>query len=277
MDNFELNESDLNIETTPDNSAGESQPSPELFKYTAAGKEIEEDRDTVLKRASMGYDYAQKMQSFKQERSTFEQQMAEREAKIRDSENRWSAYDTYSKENPDWAEHVRQSWENRNSFGQSTDSTQMQGLTPELQREMSELRQFKDEFKGFMDSQKREREDAFLNESIDSTRKEYPDIDFSYSDPETGKTLEYKVLEHMQAHGLNNFRAAFRDFYHDQLLARAVTKAKEDTGKQLQERQQKGYITESDTPIGGIQQATNLKNKSYFELVEEGYNELGNY
>lgn len=279
MDNYGLNETDLEITGTEDgftdqasNSSENIPPAKEMFRYNAAGKEIEEDRETVLKRASMGYHYAQNMEQLKADRANLEAE----QSRVRESENKWSAYDTYSNENPEWASHVKNQWENRNQFGQSQDSTQANvDIPPALQGEMQELRQFRDEFKGFMSANKREKEDAELNGQIDSTRKSYEDIDFSYSDPTSGKTLEFQVLEHMQVHGLNNFRAAFRDFYYDKLLAREVTKAKEETAKGLQERQRNGYLAESDTPVLGIRQPNNIKNKSYFDLIDEGIKELG--
>lgn len=277
MDNFELNTDDLNVEPTEGQSftepqATEQAPAAEMFKYTAAGKEIEEDRETILKRASMGYHYAQNMQNLKAQREAFEQERQQKEAAIRESESRWSEYDNYAKANPEWANFVRQQWENRTSFnGQTGTQGTVQG-SPELQ---SKITQLENQVRGFMESQKREKEDAVLNDQISQTRADYSDIDFNYSDPESGKSLEFQVLEHMQAHGLHNFRAAFRDFYHDKLLARAVTKAKEETGKQLQERQQQGYVTESDTPTQGLQSPAGVKSKSYQDLIAEGMQELG--
>jgi len=278
MDEYNLNNVDLNAEGTTETVNTDVAPSQniapttsEMFKYTADGREVEEDRETVLKRASQGYHYAQNMQQLKTDRATFEQTIGEKEAKLRESEGRWSKYDDYARENPDWATHVNSAWENRASFN-GQEGTQG-NLSPEMQKEMSELRQFKDEFRGFLDTQKREREDMELNTQVEGTQKEYPDIDFKYSNPESGKSLEFQVYEHMQAKGLNDFKAGFRDFYHEQLLARAVTKAKEDTAKTLQDRNQQGYIGQSDTSFG-LNKPTSLRNKSYDALIDEGISEL---
>lgn len=280
MDNFELNEGDLSLGVEDTGNQVESHApqtsEPELFTYTAAGKEIREDRDTVLKRASMGYHYAQNMQQLKQEREAWQQSVQEKENALREAEGRWSQYDQYSRENPEWANFVRNQWENRNSFnGQEGTQANMGDVPESIRQEMAEVRQFRDEFKGFMTDQQRQREDAALAGQIDTTIKEYSDIDFGYSNPETGQTLEQQVLTHMATNGINDFRAAFRDYYHDQLISRAVTKAKEDTSRQLQERQQQGYIAESDTPLHGVRNPSNIKSKSYFDLVDEGIQELG--
>lgn len=280
LDNFGLEDGDLasgdTSTETPQENTQQTEAPAQTFKYTASGKEVEEDLNTILKRASQGYHYAQNMQQFNQQKQAFESERQRKEAEIRELEGKWSQYDQYAKENPEWAEYVRTQWEQRQLGLNGQQSTQTDSnVSPQLANEIAELRRFRDEFKGFMADQKREREDLELNGQIDQTRKEYSDIDFSHSDPETGKSLEFKVLEHMQAHGLNNFRAAFRDFYHDQLLARAVTKAKEDTATTLQERQQKGFIAESDTPFTGLKQATSIKNKSYFDLIDEGIQEFG--
>lgn len=222
----------------------------------------------------MGYHYAQNMAELKAQR----QELEKKEAWVKEAEGKWSHYDSYASQNPQWADFVRQQWENRSALnGNQTQMPQSDttGLSPELQREFAELRSFKDEFKGFMNAQRQEREDAALNNQIDETRKLYPDIDFSYSDPSTGQTLEQQILQHCQTHGINNFKSGFRDFYHDKLMARAVTRAKEETAKTLQQRQQQGYIAEGNTPFQGLKNPNSVRGKSYYDLIDEGIEELG--
>jgi len=286
-ENYGISESDFAITDQP--SENEDQPikaseisgdenSERLFTYTASGKQVEEPLETVLKRASMGYNYAQHMNEFKSQRAAWEESTREKEARIRELEQKWSPYESYAKENPEWAEHVRSSWENRTGGGfngqQSPQSTPEQVLPQHVRQELDELRSFRDEFKGFRDSMRQQNEDHALKQDIDSTVSEYKNFDFSRSDPETGKTLEYKILEHMQRNGINSFKAAFRDLMFDEIVGKEAMKAKEEAANAIKQRNQEGFVAESKEPAfkfsGGQPKA-----RSYFDLVEEGGRELG--
>ena len=280
---YELSENDLNIGTGDGDSGNaglstEPQPSEtnttqqvQMFKYPANGREIEEPLDVILKRASQGYNYAQHMEGFKRQQTELEQKRLQ----VEEQEKRWREYDEYARSNPEWANHVRNAWENRTSFNSNEQTGVNQNLPPEIVAELNELKQFRNEFKTHQENLKREREDLALNEQIESVRKEYPDIDLSYTDPESGKSLEWQIIEHAQANGISNFKSAFRDFYHDKLMSRAVTKAKEDAAKELQTRQQKGFIAQSDTPMLKNSSGRSTRNMSYFDLAIEGGKEMG--
>ncbi len=92
---------------------------------------------------------------------------------------------------------------------------------------------------------------------------------------ETGLTLEMRVLNHAQENGINSFRAAFRDFNHEKLVAIAASKAREDATKKRQMDAKNGLLGVSSTPMKGVQSAQNVKNKSYNDLVNEAKAELG--
>jgi pyruvate ferredoxin oxidoreductase gamma subunit len=93
----------------------------------------------------------------------------------------------------------------------------------------------------------------------------YKDVDFGYTDPVTGKSLEFQVFEHANLNGINSFQAAFRDFYHDQLMASAQTSAKENTAKAIQERNKSGFLGN----VSAAKPSTpSHKNMNYDELLE---------
>jgi len=279
---------DQNSSGVPGAGQGEIDPGSantdaekQFFKYTANGREVNEDIDTILKRASQGYNYAQNISQLKADREAFDKTVSEREAQVREAEGRWSPYEQYAKENPDWADHVRSQYENRYNFNGQQQNSQIDpnqtdaNLSPQLRQEISELRQFRDEFKSYQSSQKQQQEDLELNSQIESTKKSYEDFDFGYSDPNTGETVEHQVLRHMQTHGLNNFQAAFRDLFHTQILDKATTKAKETAMKEIQERNKKGFISESDksqfSNLNNNNKASNFKN--YHEAIDAYINE----
>jgi hypothetical protein len=246
------------------------QPSEKpSFEYSANGKTVKEDIDTILKRASQGYNYAQHMTSLKQQQSDLESRMKQ----AQELESQWKPYQEYAQQNPEWANHWKQAYDNRfNSFSgqqneqpsyQSQDNSEVSALKSQI----AELRSLYDKDK---ETRMVEQQDIELNNQINEVKSLYPDVDFSYSDPETGKSLEYAVLEHGSLHGITSFKAAFRDFYHDQLMQNAVSRAKEDTAKELQNRQKKGFMSTSDTPqLMTTQSRDSRKNMSYEQIIQE--------
>jgi hypothetical protein len=243
---------------------------PQRFKYTANGKEVEEDLDTILQRASMGYNYAQHMQSFKSEKDAFAQ---ERDS-INQLRQQWEPYDKYARENPEWADHVRQAWEQKVS-GIEQKAADGTALPEELRQEMSDLKQFKAKFEHFMTKQQEAEEDAVINKQFDELAKEYPEYDLKHSDPKTGMTLEMQVLEHARLNGIHSVRAAFRDLMWNDLVAKAQTKAKEQTAKEIAERTKKGFLAESNAPIVHKPLTKAGRGGSYLDGIMSGAQELG--
>ena len=287
MTDYGINESDFSADfdqgSTNENvevstTTQSNEPQPQTFEYQANGKTISEDINTILKRAGMGYNYAQHMQDFKQKQSDLESRFQQAES----IEKKWKPYEEYATQNPDWANHVRTAYEQRTTFnpdgtGQPIGQSPSNAQTPELQslmQELNELKKFRDDYNNDKQLMAQQQQDQELNEQIKGVQSEYPDIDFSHTDPTTGKSLEFQVLEHGNTHGISNFRAAFRDFYHDQLVSRATTQAQEQVAKSLQQRQQKGFMSSSDTPQLVTNNNTHsYKNKSYHELIMEGAQE----
>lgn len=281
---YDINENDLNIDNTEtvnpsQTSTPDATPNTQTFEYIANGKTISEDMDTILKRAGMGYNYAQHMNEFKQKQADFEA----REQQVSQTEEKWKPYAEYAEQNPEWGEHVRSSWENRTGFnsnglGQTPEQSGLnqntQTQSPELQQLASEFRSLKQAYEGDKQAQLQERQDSELNSQIAVVRKEYPNIDFSVTNPDTGKSLEHQVLEHGAMNGISSFRASFRDFHHDQLMKSAVSTAKETTAQELQQRQQKGFMSTSDTPQLVPNNNGSIRNKSYQQIVQEGGKEL---
>lgn len=206
---------------------------PQEFEYTIqGGKKIKESLDMVLKRAGMGYHYAQQMNVLNQEREKYKGY----DERIQGL-SRWEEYDKFAKDNPQWAEHWQNAWQSRTKALESNQGIQEDPRIADLERKLSELSKFKDEFGQFSNERKLERtarEDEKFSGEITHVAKQYG-VDMSQAD-EQGKSLEYRTLEHMKAMGLDgskpgHFHMAFRDLNFDNLLSRQKEKTLETQTK----------------------------------------------
>lgn len=250
-----------------------------MISYRASNRDLNEPLSTIIQRAQRGYDYAQLVSEHKQR----DDQLSQREQKIRELEGRWKPYEDFATQNPTWADHVKNAWENRFGFNPTTPQIdthpgmQNPNLPPELAKEISELRSFRDEYMQERKLRDEQKAQEALNSEIDKVRGQYSDIDFGYTDPGTGKSLEMQILEHGIRNGINSFGAAFRDFYHDQLIARAEMKAKESLQKEQQAKAKQGFIAEGTANMmqTTVPQTGQLKHRSYEDLLRQGVSDLG--
>jgi len=259
-------------QTVDGTNSSETQPapdSPELHDYTWKGKTISEDIDTLKKRASMGYDYAQSMADLKK-RDT---ELTDRLGKAEAIEQKWKPYDDYANSNPDWADRVNQAYENRFSSPETEIPQQdfsKAGLAPEISQKINQMDKFMQSYEQDQKLQVQSQEDTKLASEVTSVKEAYKDVDFGYTDPVTGKSLEFQVFEHANLNGINSFQAAFRDFYHDQLMASAQTSAKENTAKAIQERNKSGFLGN----VSAAKPSTpSHKNMTYDELIDRAAND----
>lgn len=259
------------VGTTPATFPSGTGTEPQRFKYQANGKEIEEDIDTILQRASQGFNYAQHMSDFKTQQDAFNQ---EKES-INQSRSKWEQYDKYATDNPEWAEHVKSQWDSRlNSVQENVESGA--SLPDDIRQELNSLKQFKSDYEKDVKLRQEAEEDAVLAGQFDSLAKEYPDYDMKFTDPKTGETLEMQVLEHARTNGIHSMRAAFRDMKFDDLLSKQVTRAKEETAKELAGRTQKGFLAEdSQSMVRKSISRAQRGSGSYTDDIMTGAQELG--
>lgn len=216
----------------------------EQLEYSVeGGKKVNEPLEMVLKRAGLGYHYAQKINGVNQQLERFNS-IEERNKVL----SKWEEYDKYAQTNPEWAKHVEDGWNNRQNVGQ------LKEANPEisaLRNELSELKKFRDEFVNKENQTKSASEDKQMATEIETVAKTYG-VDLSQAD-EQGRTLEWRVLEHMENLGQDGsksgqFTAAFKDFYFDNLLAQRIEKAKEKQVKEQSSRKDAGILGISRTP-----------------------------
>ena len=213
------------------------------LKYTANGKEISEPIETVLKRASQGYNYAQRMAEIKAQEAQWQKQLEESKSLA----DKYREIDEYARQNPDWFNHWNNAYQNRsqgfsNSPEQSGfDPNQITGLIEQkLQPHLGTLQEMQER----LNREKVEQENKLLDSQVQKTKQKYADVDFSASDPESGKTLEFKVYELMAQKGYDDFETAYKVLDHDNIVARQIEKAKADLVKAEQQKRKQGIVAE---------------------------------
>lgn len=250
---------------TPDAQAKPPEPSWQEDEYEAMGKKIREPREMILKRASQGYHYAQRMHELgiqAEKYKGYDEKLSQLQ--------RWQEYNDYAEKNPEWARHVEEAWNTRANMQQSNQETVQQQqfqLPPEVQQTLSELKAFRDETLTVRQQEQIQKEDKQFGDEIEETAKKFS-VDLSQAD-EQGRSLEWRVLEHMKSMGMDgskqgHFRAAFKDYYLDHLLERQKEQVKEQEAKTLEERRKAGILDVSRAPK--TRGAFNPSNHSYDEL-----------
>lgn len=276
-----------NIETTGEVAPPAQEPQKEKIvfdgpdallghklEYTANGKKVVEDIGTILKRASQGYNYAQLANGLK----TREQEILEKAQQASQMEERWSRFENYARENPEWYQHWSQAWEHRDQVGNQPQTDEGE-IEPRLAAMLEErLNPIQD----FIRSQEAERAEAQIREqdqrlqaAIDSTRKEFPSIDFEASDPETGKTLEYQVLEFASQEGIRDFNKAFKVFYHDKLIASKLEEEKAKWAKEQETRAKYGFLGEPKLATKTSQNGPDYAKSSWDQVADFAAKKLG--
>jgi hypothetical protein len=247
----------------------ESANTPKTWELAEGVSASEED---LLNYAKKGLEYDKNMQDWDKQKSEFQPLV-----------DKYKQVDEFAIQNPDWWTHVQQAYQNRDQQEVAQQETQQEtqqledaNLSPELQTMQNQL----NEVVQFINSQKQEQitrqqkeEDSLLDAEINSVRESHPYMDFSTPD-EKGFTLEQKVLKHAQEIGTGSFRAAFRDYAHDKLIAKAQEVGKENLGKTIEKQTKLGILgtsSKSETKM----KSSNPKGKSYDDLLKEGLEELG--
>ena len=259
-----------------DSTSGASAPraAPEL-EFTWNGKQIKAPySDPRIKQwASQGYDYAQRMAEFNRQQTEFQT----KSQRVQEYESRYKPVEEYIEKNPQWWEHVNSQWQalqgTQPGLGSDPNNPVLQKLTA-YEQKLSQIEQFIQSAQAEKRAEFESKENDARTKEIQSIRESYSDLEWNAPD-EAGLNLELKVLKHAQAIGTNSFRAAFRDFFHDELTKRASEAAKESVVKERQKQTKLGLLGKSQSPKAGITAPSDIKNQSYEELIQEGLKELG--
>lgn len=238
---------------TPAEGQAPAAPSPwwqeklnEGVEYTIeGGKKINEPLEMILKRAGMGYHYAQKMHQVNSQMEQFKQSQSQIEAL-----KKWEEYDAYAKQNPEWAKHVESTWNSRQNLQQSN---QANPEIAELKKQFEEQSKFLNELKSSREQEQSNTQYQSFAGEIETVGKSFG-VDLTQAD-EYGRSIEFRVLERMKELGLDgtkqgHFTAAFKDYYHDTLVGRQKEQAIEQHAKKQAELKKAGIREISRTPKG---------------------------
>lgn len=218
----------------------------EEWAFDSVGKRvIPESREQLLQWASGGRNYSQRAAELNAKEKAWTK---EREELVgyKEKFTGYSQVDDFAAKNPEWWAHVQESWKSR-EVPQGIDPNLARVLNP-LQEKVSKFEEYLGQIEADKREQAAEKDNQALDQEIASIRKSHPNIDLSAKD-ETGETLERRILKHAVEIQTGSFRAAFRDYLHDQLVTQANAKGKEAVVQDRALNAKKGLLGTSSAPV----------------------------
>lgn len=232
---------------------------------TVGGKEIKATIDKIKRWAEMGYEAPNKLGALQKQLEEYKA----KEATLSELEKKYGEVDKYARENPQWLETIMTAYQNRDQQpGQQGPAKEI----VELQNQMKEILTLKETLMAERQAAKAKQDEEAYFKDFNEIKEKYKDIDLE-SPGEDGKTLEFKILEHAQKNNIPNFKTAFRDYMHDELLSRTEQKAKEKVVSDRVAKSKLGILGTSPTPKTVVKDY--VKGKSYNDLEQEALQELG--
>jgi hypothetical protein len=198
-------------ETAPAEAAPQA---PQEYAFQHNGQEIKAPIDKVLRWAQQGYSAPQRIGELSQKLKDYEGKFKNYEG----WEKTYAPIDKWAKENPDKWQALFDGWQRAQFGGVSPDGnhTPPAALPKEVLDKLNQHDQFIQSQQQERAQERERRADHALDTEITSLRKQYSNIDFDAPD-ESGRTLEYRVLEHATRMGIPSFEAAFLHFNKAQL------------------------------------------------------------
>jgi hypothetical protein len=220
---------------------------------------------------SQGYNYSQRMAEINRKERDFQTQ-----AEKYKGYDRYDQINSYAKANPEWWKFVESQWASRSAFQPGAEAQpldpRLEAMIAPLLEKVEALNQWKETAEQKATREAQEREDSALQADIDAIREQNPTIDFDAVD-ETGRTLEQRICAHGSEIGTKSFRAAFRDYLHDQLVESAKAQSIAAQAKPKTAAPPRGTTTTS-TPRKA-ERSVQVKGKSYDDITKAVMDEYG--
>lgn len=268
--------SEIPMHSSEEPAAAPEAPSwdPSPFEFDWKGQKVRPDSlDKAKTWMQQGYNYSERAAELNRRQAEFDARFKDWEGKAKHY-SRYDEVDKYVKENPQWWEFVEQQWQQRGQQGQPQLDPNLEPIIKPLQEKLSQYDTFFQQLQQERQQEVIAKEDQALDAEISEIRKAHPNIDLNAVD-ESGKTLEQRILNHAMENGINTFRAAFRDYLHDQLVQTAKADSLQKEAKSTQIATKQGLLGKTPTPRKGIERAQNVRGKSYDALTQEALAELG--
>ncbi len=248
------------------------------WEFEWNGKKIAPDsQDKARTWMSQGYNYSQRMGELNKTQAQQKTEWDQRQSAFAEEQAKLSPYakvDEYARANPQWWAKVQQDYQ--------TAQQQAQGITPDFAQALKPIQEELGQFKTFLAQQQEakaaeeaSKHDGALDTEIEGIRKDFPNINLTSVDPATGMTLELRILKHAQSLGTTSFKAAFRDYLHDQLMEQAKANGLEANAKAAELNAKKGILGKTPAPVRGQQVSGFVRGKSYDQLARDGLAEFG--
>lgn len=236
------------------------------WSFKVGGKDVvPSDKSQVLTWAQLGYGANHKIAELNKQLETWKQ----KEASIKELEGRYGEVDKYVKQNPKFWQHIMDSYQRREQLENQNDPI-VQTLQ-KLEAKTQQYDQYIEQLQAKESQERMKQEDTAYQSQLGEMKKSYPKIDFDSPD-ENGHSLEYRVLDYAIKNGIRNFKTAFRDYYHDELVKMGAEQAKEKVAKDKFNTAKDGVIGMTDRPTRRMSE--DVKNKSYNQLAEEAIAEI---
>jgi hypothetical protein len=232
------------------------------YSFNVNGKNIEATPEQLVKWAQQGYDAPNKI-------GEYNKKFQEYETKYKPFE----AIDSFAKQNPEWWQHVVQSYEQRAVQAAKMDpNNPLASEIAQLKNQLAEFGQFKNQILDERTKAQHFNEDQALDKEISSIRDKYSNLDWNTPN-ESGYNLEKQILAYANQRGIGNFEDAFKSYYHDKLVSMAEERGKEAVAKDIQKKSKLGLLAPQPTPqkakVSGYK-----RGQSYNDLEREALDEI---
>jgi hypothetical protein len=124
----------------------------------------------------------------------------------------------------------------------------------------------------FVSDQENHAADSAYQQQYSAVKEAYPSLDLQQSDPETGQTLEYKILSFARENGLTNFEHATRLFANEQIMNSERERIREEVLQDLQKNRRLGVMGVSNEPTHPTSQA-DVRKMSQSEIMDAAAND----
>jgi len=232
------------------------------------GKDIPLDEKKYRDYAQKGYRFEDKMHQLRVDRKLFDQERAKREAEYKELQE----INSYAKENPAFEQLIQREWAKIQAGGQLE-------VAPEdrihiLEARLSQVLDRLDSQGKDIEARRIAEMEAKQEGAIESYKDKYSSYDWVSKD-DKGMTLEDRIMQACIDKGVKDFTIMADSFLLKEHLNRKTLEGKESAAKGIQKANQLGLGKITKESQLKVKKSEDIRNKSYDDLIAEGFQELG--